>query len=90
MKALIITVSGKVQGVWFRASTKNKADELELKGAVRNLSDGSVSIEVEGPTISLDEFVKWCKVGPEAATVIDVAIEDTTIKNYKEFKIIRQ
>lgn len=90
MKALSIKVLGKVQGVWFRASTKNKADDLELKGTVQNSSDGSVSIEVEGPVKAMDEFIEWCKLGPESATVKEVVIDDTSIKNYKDFKIIRQ
>ena len=48
MKHLSIHVSGKVQGVFFRASAKGKAEELNIKGNVRNNADGSVSIEVEG------------------------------------------
>ena len=48
MKHLSIRVSGKVQGVFFRASTKDRADELHIKGTVGNNADGSVSIEAEG------------------------------------------
>ena len=55
MKHLSIHVSGKVQGVFFRASTKEKAEEFNIKGNVRNNADGSVSIEAEGEEENLQE-----------------------------------
>lgn len=89
MKAVTIEVSGKVQGVWFRASTKTKAEELNLMGVVKNLSNGGVFIEVEGAEENIDRFIKWCKVGPELAVVKEVKIKNTLVKNCFDFKIIR-
>lgn len=54
-------IEGKVQGVFFRASAKEQADKLGLNGWVRNLSDGSVEIQVEGEKETLKRFLEWCK-----------------------------
>jgi len=72
-----ILVSGHVQGVFFRASTCDKARELDLTGWVRNLSDGSVEIVAEGEKINLEEFAVWAQQGPTSARVknIDVFYE---------------
>ena len=60
MKHFIITVYGKVQGVSFRAATKAIADQLSIKGFVRNQADGSVYIEAEGDQFSINYLVDWC------------------------------
>lgn len=75
MIALRIKVTGKVQGVFFRASTKEKADQLGIKGWVRNEPDGSVLIEAEGEKSVLHEFKEWCSVGPSSAHVKETVIE---------------
>ncbi len=72
MKHLSINVTGKVQGVYFRASTKQKADELGLKGTVTNLPNGSVQIEVVGETQPINQLIEWCHQGPERAKVKEV------------------
>jgi len=69
MKRVVINVSGKVQGVFFRASTKEKADELHIRGTVRNNADGSVTVDAEGDEASIEQFVEWCKQGPPRARV---------------------
>ena len=89
MKHIVIIVSGKVQGVFFRASTKEKADQLGLKGFARNEPDGSVYIEAEGVDQSLDEFVAWCRTGPSRAQVTHLAIKEGVVKNYSTFDIRR-
>jgi len=72
MKHLSINITRKVQGVYFRASTKQKADELGLKGTVMNLPNGPVQIEVVGEEESIDLFIQWCHKGPERAEVKEV------------------
>ena len=76
MKNLKIKVTGKVQGVWFRANTKNEADKLGLHGFVRNEPDGSVYIEVSGDDDAVDAFLEWVKHGPELAKVEEVMIAE--------------
>lgn len=88
-KHLNIKITGKVQGVWYRGSTKRKAESLGLVGFVRNESDGSVYAEVEGNENDLKAFVKWCKEGPPLAKVISVEIEESGLKNFTEFVVQR-
>ncbi len=89
-KHLDITVSGHVQGVFYRASTKAVADQLGVKGIVKNETDGSVFIEAEADEVSLDMFLDWCKEGPEHADVISVQTHEGELKNYRNFEVVRR
>ena len=84
-----ITVRGKVQGVYFRVSTKDVADSLALTGFVRNEKDGSVYIEAEGDVNSLDRLVAWCGKGPPGAVVQQVDVADATVLGFGSFEIRR-
>jgi len=84
---LIITVAGKVQGVFYRASCKEKAIELGIKGFVRNEPDGKVYIEAEGRDELLDQFVSWCNEGPRMARVDQIDVEEGEVKNFTSFEI---
>lgn len=70
-----IVVKGKVQGVFFRACTKDKARELGLAGWVRNHRDGSVRIKVQGEEQAFESFREWVHQGPERAIVDQVEWE---------------
>jgi acylphosphatase len=89
MKHVSIHVSGKVQGVFFRASTKEKAEEFRIKGTVRNNPDGSVSIEAEGDEENLHQFIAWCKIGPRFAHVDRCELNEKPLQNFKGFSIER-
>ena len=68
-------VSGRVQGVGYRASTHWAARRIGgLTGWVRNLDDGRVEAVVEGPREKIDDLIEWCRQGPPAARVSDVAV----------------
>ncbi|ARI77330.1 acylphosphatase [Halobacillus mangrovi] len=84
-----IVVHGRVQGVGFRATTKQIAEQLELKGWVKNKSDGSVEIEAEGDPASLKEFVDQLNEGPTPfAKVQAIDIEDfDSEEGYEKFKV---
>ena len=73
--------------VLFRHSAKEKAEELDIFGFVRNESDGTVYIEAEGEEGTLQQFVKWCKKGPVSARVQKVDFKEGKLKYFKEFKI---
>jgi len=73
-----VRVSGQVQGVFFRDSTRQKAEELGLAGWVRNMPDGQVEALFEGPTEKVREMVTWCEEGPQRASVENV---DTNFEN---------
>ena len=68
-------ISGHVQGVWYRGSTKQQADNLELTGWVRNCKSGQVEIIVEGADVAIDKLISWCRTGPSMAQVTDVRID---------------
>ncbi|MFW6321710.1 MAG: acylphosphatase [Halohasta sp.] len=73
-----VYVSGRVQGVYYRASTREQARELGVDGWVRNLSDGRVEAVFEGDQDAVDAMVEWCKTGSRAAEVeaVDVTTEE--------------
>jgi acylphosphatase len=85
LKAYKITVKGRVQGVWFRKYTKDKADSLLLKGFVMNKPNGDVYIEVEGDNLVLKEFINWLYIGSPLCEVSDVIIEESAIKKFNKF-----
>ncbi|MCZ4242883.1 acylphosphatase [Pedobacter punctiformis] len=90
VKHINITVSGKVQGVFFRASTKAVADQMGIKGFVKNEKDGSVYIEAEAEQFILDAFMDWCKEGPEKSKVENVEVTDGELKNYRNFEVVKK
>jgi acylphosphatase len=69
-----IIVSGRVQGVYFRRFTKNKAQDLGVKGSVTNLDDGRVEIIAQAETDILEPFILWCNKGPITARVDEVEL----------------
>ena len=89
MKHVNVRVSGKVQGVFFRASTKEQADFFGLKGFVKNEANGDVYIEAEGEDAQLQEFLKWCGRGPSRARVDNLQVEESALKNFKDFRVDR-
>lgn len=90
MKHLNITVFGKVQGVFFRAATKAVADQLGVRGFIKNKEDGSVYTEAEGDDFSMEAFLEWCNEGPQHAKVDRVEYVESDIKNYRNFEVIRK
>ena len=85
-----ITIKGKVQGVFFRASTKDKADELGLSGEVRNMADGGVEVLVAGDESKVNELIEWCRIGPPRAEVREVNVSDLPVQQFDGFRVIRR
>lgn len=69
-----VLVMGKVQGVFFRASTMEQAQSLRVTGWVMNLPDGGVEMVLEGSRFGVEELIKWAKHGPPDAQVEDVIV----------------
>jgi len=84
-----IRITGKVQGVFFRASTFRMAGEFGLTGWVKNENDGSVLISADGQTDKLNQLLDWCKEGPEFARVNSVDFQESEPGGFKGFVIIR-
>jgi len=80
-------VHGQVQGVFFRANTKRKAEELGLCGFVRNEPNTTVRIEVEGTKEKIDQLIKWCQSGPERAKVEKVETKEGEWLGFSKFEI---
>ena len=88
MRRIRAIVSGRVQGVAYRASTVTEARRLGLVGWVKNRSDGSVELEAEGAEDMVAALVRWCHEGPPAARVGRVAVEELSVTNAeREFEI---
>ncbi len=87
IKCVKINIYGRVQGVGYRYSTLQKANEIKIYGFVKNRNDGSVYIEAEGEEEVLGQFVLWCKNGPSWSRVENVIVTDIPYNNYKEFVI---
>jgi acylphosphatase len=69
VKRVRVTVSGRVQGVFFRATCARLARDAGLGGYIRNLPDGRVEAAFEGAESAVDAIVDWCRLGPELALV---------------------
>ena len=83
-----IKVYGKVQGVFYRASTKHTAMALGINGWVKNEKDGSVLISAEGDESQLKSLVDWCKQGPAYAQVTEVSTNEIVPEGFEDFEIL--
>lgn len=89
-KTVHIIVEGKVQGVYYRATTKEMADKMGIKGWVRNSEDGDVEIVASGSEDELEEFIAWCRIGPGRAEVMNLLITSIENQLFEDFKIIKK
>ena len=84
-----LIVEGRVQGVWYRDSTRIKASELGIKGWVKNRRDGNVEIVAEGSETNIRKFVEWCHEGPPYAAVTKITESPREFRNeFKSFNIV--
>ena len=88
MNQVSMRIYGKVQGVFFRASTQAKARELGLTGWVKNEADGSVSAVAQGEDKAVQALVEWCHKGPQQAEVERVEIEAHEPGDWTDFDIL--
>lgn len=89
MKTVRLTIKGKVQGVFYRATAKDVAGMLGIKGWVRNLPDKNVEITATAADDVLQKFIGWCKQGPPKAKVDEVIIEELDLQEFNDFRINR-
>jgi acylphosphatase len=87
MRHLNIKVSGRVQGVFFRACTRDTAEALGVRGFVRNEPDGSVYIEAEAQEDTLEKFVQWCWLGSPGSKVAGVAVREGEVVHFNDFRV---
>jgi acylphosphatase len=90
METFHLLISGKVQGVFFRETSRKIAERLSIRGWIKNTSDGKVEALITGEEKDLKEFVEFCKTGPERAMVNKVKVyKEEEIINFKRFDVIR-
>ncbi|MBA2500557.1 MAG: acylphosphatase [Chitinophagaceae bacterium] len=87
IKTVHLLITGKVQGVFYRASSRKEAIKWGLKGWVRNTDSGAVEMIVTGDEQSLNNFIKWCGLGPDRAKVENVTKTDAPLTHFDAFKI---
>ena len=89
LKTVSITVSGKVQGVFYRQSARELATALNIKGQVRNTPDDTVEIIVTGTADQIEQLIKWCWSGPPKALVTHVDVKDLPLQTFEKFAVVR-
>ena len=88
-KRIRLIIEGRVQGVWFRDSTRRKAEELGVAGWVKNRRDGKVEVLAEGSEERVNKLTEWCYQGPPHAKVINIeAIEEDWQGEFNSFDIV--
>ncbi len=88
MNCTHLIISGRVQGVFFRANVRNKANELGLKGYAKNLENGNVEVVAEGKEEKLRELLAFIKKGPGIAEVKGIDAKHRQPENFKSFDIM--
>jgi acylphosphatase len=85
-----LKVSGRVQGVFFRASAAARAQELGVTGWVRNHYDGTVELCAEGQPYRVEELIEWCRHGPPGARVEEVTVQRQSFRGeFRRFTVER-
>ncbi len=84
---VLVIISGRVQGVWFRVSTKEKAKELGLTGWIRNTLNGDVEAVFEGEEEIVKKMISWCYSGPPMAKVKNVIVKKQQTIGFNDFLI---
>ena len=82
-----LSISGRVQGVFFRAWSRKQADELGVRGWIRNRPDGHVEAHVEGDETAVEQMIGRLRAGPPAAHVEDIRIWDADMCEFEDFEV---
>ncbi|MDP4285628.1 MAG: acylphosphatase [Bacteroidota bacterium] len=88
MKTVHLYITGKVQGVFFRAKAKEVAYKYEITGWIKNTANGKVEAMIYGQANKVDEFIEWCRIGPERAKVEEVIISNLPEIKFDDFEVI--
>ena len=89
LKTVSIHVTGKVQAVWYRKYTLDKAVELHLTGFVKNLPDDSVYIIATGTAEQVQQLVEWCWTGSPGSKVLSVIVKEIESQQFDRFAITK-
>jgi acylphosphatase len=90
MRTVYLLIKGKVQGVFYRATAKEEAEQLQVTGWVKNTKEGHVEAVASGKQEAVEQFISWCKKGPRKAEVKEVEIKILPEQTFDRFSIIRE
>ncbi len=83
-----LNITGRVQGVFYRAETQKQADKLGIKGYVKNLANGSVEAVIEGEPSVVSQMIEWCRKGPAISKVNSVETQEiSSNSSYSTFEV---
>jgi acylphosphatase len=89
LQTISIIVKGKVQGVYYRQTTQEKATVLGITGTVSNLPDRNVKIIATGTKEKLEALLAWCRQGPSRADVSSIELKDEPLQQFDDFRIVK-
>jgi acylphosphatase len=89
MPTVHLVIKGKVQGVFFRATARDVAQALDVKGWVKNTPEGAVEVLATGSEDAVQQFIEWCKRGPDKAVVSAVAVSPRSEEFFADFRIVK-
>lgn len=84
----VVRVTGRVQGVGFRMAAAREAGRLGVSGTVRNLLDGTVEADVEGPAEPVEQMLAWLRAGPSSARVEGIDVQDAEPRGAEGFRVV--
>ena len=90
MPTVQLKIYGEVQGVFFRASAKSVAIRLGITGWIKNTHEGNVEALANGEEKAVEEFIEWCRQGPEKSRVTKVDVSNVAHVSFEDFEIIRR
>jgi acylphosphatase len=90
MQTVRLLISGKVQGVFFRETARKLAEKLNIKGWIENRADEKVEAMITGEEKDVNDFIKWCKTGPERAAVKEVMVSKQPETTFGNFEVRRR
>ena len=85
-----LLIKGKVQGVYYRAAAKEEAERLGITGWVKYISEGRVEVMASGTDEQLQQFITWCRRGPDKAYVTDVIVTPLSDEVFDEFSVLQE
>lgn len=86
MQAKHLIITGRVQGVFFRATANEVAKKIGVNGWIRNNAGGSVEAHIEGENAAVEQFISWCHRGPDKAEVKNVQVTDCKSEGCTSFE----
>ena len=89
MPTIRLLIKGKVQGVFYRATAREKAEEFGITGWIKNTEEGYVEAVASGNDEQLQQFINWCKAGPDHAIVTGITVNKIDEQSFEKFRIMR-